>query len=222
MVVTDRDDLAERVRLIRNHAESVVEAKGEQDLTNMLGFNFRMTEMEAAVARCQLSKLPGLLAKRRANCRALEKRLAAIPALTMPAVRQGGEHAYYVHACKFDATLAGVPRNVFVQAVRAELPPFSQREAEGVKLSAGYVRPLYLLPLYQQRMAYGSKGYPFSLAADGVSYAKGLCPVTERMHEEELFIHELMLPCLEESDLDDVAEAFAKVWRHRDQLTPQG
>ena len=219
IVVTDRDDLAERVRLIRNHAESVVEAKGETNLVNMLGFNYRMTEMEAAVARCQLKKLPALLAKRRANCRYLEEQLARIPAFTMPKVREGGEHAYYVHACKFDNVVAGVSRNTFIEAVRAELPVFSNRETEGVKLSSGYVRPLYLLPLYQRRIAYGTQGFPFSLREGTVNYGKGLCPVAERMHEKELFLHELMLPSLEEDDLDDVAKAFDKVWTNRHTLT---
>jgi perosamine synthetase len=53
IVVTNDDKLADRVRLIRNHAESVVDAKGEKDLVNMVGFNYRMTELEAAVVRCQ-------------------------------------------------------------------------------------------------------------------------------------------------------------------------
>lgn len=219
IVVTDRDDLAERVRLIRNHAESVVEAKGETNLINMIGFNFRMTEMEAAVARCQLRKLPSLLDKRRRNCRYLEDRLSLLPALTMPQVRQGCEHAYYVHACKYDAAVSEVDRNAFVNAVKAELPPFAQREQEGVKLSAGYVRPLYRLPLYQQKIAYGSRGYPFSLREGGGNYNKGICPVAERMHETELFLHELMLPCLEKADLDDIAAAFDKVWQERHTLT---
>ncbi|GBR75480.1 pyridoxal phosphate-dependent aspartate aminotransferase superfamily, partial [Candidatus Termititenax persephonae] len=45
IIVTNDDALANKLRLIRNHAEAVVEAKGETDLTNMLGFNYRMTEV---------------------------------------------------------------------------------------------------------------------------------------------------------------------------------
>jgi len=218
VIVTDNDDLAERMRLIRNHAEAVVEAKGVQNLVNMIGFNFRMTEMEAAVAHCQLRKLPALLERRRHNCRFLEEKLAQIPAITVPKVREGGEHAYYVHACKFNAATAGIGRNSFIEAVKAELAPFSLREAEGVKMSCGYVKPLYLQPLYQQRIAYGSKGYPFLGRENKGDYAKGLCPVTERMHEQELFLHELMLPSMTERDLNDVATAFTKVWELRKEI----
>ena len=224
VVVTDNDKLAEKVRLIRNHAEAVVEAKQVKDLVNMVGFNFRMTEMEAAVARCQLKKLPGLLDKRVENCTWLTQKLATIPAITPPKIRENATHSYYVHACKFNEELAGISRNKFVDAVKAELPFFEGREAEGVKLSYGYVKPLYLQPIFQQKIAYGSKGIPFVAPyyEGDVNYAKGICPVTERMHEEELFLHELMLPCLAKDDLEDVWHAFEKVWGNREQLLAKG
>jgi dTDP-4-amino-4,6-dideoxygalactose transaminase len=220
IIVTDDDDLAERMRLIRNHAEAVVEAKGVSNLINMIGFNFRLPEMEAAVARCQLRKLPALLQKRQENSGYLSERLAQIPAITPPRVRHNCTHAYYVHACRFNEDMAGVSRNAFVDAVKAELPPFARREAEGVKLSYGYVKPLYLQPLFQQQIAYGSKGFPFrsSEFTSTVDYRKGSCPTTERLHEQELFIHEFMVPSMTVKDLEDVVTAFEKVWENRTQL----
>lgn len=218
IVVTDDDELAERVRLIRNHAEAVVEAKGVTNLVNMVGFNFRMTELEAAVARCQLRKLEGLLQRRERNVTLIEQRLSAIPALTMPTVRPACRHVYYDHAIRFDEQQAGISRDRFVAAVCAELVPFEKREAEGVPIGAGYVKPLYLQPMFQQRIAYGSKGAPFSTHGAAIDYSKGICPVTERMHERELFTHEFMLPSMTETDIDDVANAFEKVWELRQQL----
>jgi dTDP-4-amino-4,6-dideoxygalactose transaminase len=87
IIVTDNNELANRLRLIRNHAEAVVEAKGETNLVNMVGFNYRMTEMEAAIARHQLRKLPKLVAERRKNVQYLEKELEKIPCFTIPKVR---------------------------------------------------------------------------------------------------------------------------------------
>jgi dTDP-4-amino-4,6-dideoxygalactose transaminase len=87
------------------------------------------------------------------------------------------------------------------------------RKDEGPLLSAGYVKPLYLQPMYQHRIAYGSHGYPFSESS--VSYHKGVCPVTERMYEKEFFNHEMMRPGMTREDLDDVARAFEKVWECR-------
>lgn len=216
VIVTDNAELAEKCRLIRNHAEAVVGDMGVTDLRNMIGFNFRMTELEAAVSRCQLRKLAGLHGARLHNVAYLENALRDIPAIVMPKVRPDSVHAYYLHACRFLAEEAGVSRDVFVKALRAELPHNVLREKEGVKLSSGYVKPLYRLPIYQQRMAYGSKGYPFT--ETGVDYTQTFCPVCERMHFTELFIHEFMLPSMNQTDLDDVAEAFHKVWSHRAEL----
>jgi dTDP-4-amino-4,6-dideoxygalactose transaminase len=218
VVVTDDDVLADRVRLIRNHAEVVVADKGVTDLVNMVGFNYRMTELEAAVTRCQLPKLPALLSKRLDHCAYLSAELGRIPAIVPPVIRDGCVHAFYVQPFRFLAEKAGVSRERFIEAVRAELPPTLGRESEGPLLSCGYVRPLYLEPIYQRRIALGKSGFPFNLADPSVRYEKGICPVTERMHEKELFAHELMHASLSRADVEDVAAAFRKVWECRSEL----
>ena len=57
VVVTHDEDYAERIRLIRNHAEEVVEGMKQQNLINMIGHNYRMGEIEAAIGIEQLKKL---------------------------------------------------------------------------------------------------------------------------------------------------------------------
>lgn len=220
VVVTDNDDLAEKVRLIRNHAEAVVEKKGAKDLVNMIGFNFRMTEIEASIARVQLKKMRRLVASRQANCSYLNKMLSDIPAIKPTAVRKESTHAYYVHPLKFLEDVAGVSRDKFIEAVKRELPRTELREGEGVKVGCGYCKPLYLSPMFQKRIAYGSKGCPFVKPWYGgkVSYDKGICPVTERMYERELFTHELMHPFMKREDLNDVVRAFEKVYENREDI----
>lgn len=220
IVVTNDDELADRVRLIRNHAESVVENKGYSSLINMIGFNLRMTEIEAAIAQEQLKKLPRLLEERQKNVEYLASRLAKIPCLEPAKIRGDSTHSFYLHAIKFDEKIAGISREKFVDAVKAELAPIELRETEGVKLGAGYVKPLYLLPIFQKKIAYGDKGCPWNCGfyKDEVSYAKGLCPVTEKMHFETLITHELMRPPMTRKDLDDVATAFEKVWQNRSEI----
>lgn len=224
IIVTDDETLADRVRLIRNHAEAVVEAKGTTDLNNMIGFNFRMTEIEAAIARCQLKKLSSLLEKRINNTHYLARRLDKIPAITTAKTREGCKHAYYVHANIFNEKIAGISRDIFISAVKAELPVFTGRETEGVKISTGYVKPIYSQPLYQQKKAYGKDGFPFNLQPhqDDKNYDKGNCPVCEMMYEKKLFIHEMIVPSMSETDLDDVANAFEKVWENRHMLKGDG
>lgn len=215
ILVTDDDRLAERVALIRNHAEAVVGPMGVTDLTNMIGYNFRMTEIEAAIATCQLQKLPRLMAARRERVAYLEQAMAGFEPITLPKVRDGAEHAYYVHACLWDPD-CGIARDTFIDAVRAELPCFELREKEGVKLNAGYVRPLYMLPAFQQRVSIGRSGGP--LAESWQDFAPGLCPVVEDLHHTRLFSHEFIVPSMERSDIDDVVRAFEKVWGQRDRL----
>jgi perosamine synthetase len=203
VVLTDDDRLADRIRLVRNHGESVASDMGVVGADDLFGFNFRMTEMEAAVARCQLNKLSALLEKRIDNVRYLEQALSGLTAIRFPSVRLGVSHTYYVHACLFDETIAGVSRDNFVAAVRSELPLTTGREREGVKLCTGYVRPLYLLPLFEKKSP---------------SVGKGHCPVCERLYGQELFFHEFMHPMMGKLDLDDVVRAFEKVYNLKNKL----
>ncbi|AFV96449.1 MULTISPECIES: DegT/DnrJ/EryC1/StrS family aminotransferase [unclassified Sulfuricurvum] len=219
IIVTDDNALADKIRLIRNHAEAVLSARGIKDrseLINMVGYNYRMTEIEAAIARCQLRKLPSLLTQRLENTAYLNEKLAQIPCMKPTKIREGAKHAFYVHPLQFDAEIAGMHRNRFIDAVKAELPPTLLREESVVLLGYGYVKPLYLQPLYQEKIAFGRDGYPFTLS--DVTYPKGLCPITEEMHFNRLVTHEFMRPGMSVADMDDVVRAFAKVWDNRAEL----
>lgn len=218
ILVTNDGNLANKLKLIRNHAEAVVEAKGETDLVNMIGFNYRMTEIEAAIVREQLKKLPALIKERQENVAYLEKELGKIPCLKMPKVRENATHVYYMHSILFDEKIAGIHRNKFVDAVKAELMPITLRETEGVKVGSGYVKPLYLQPMFQEKIAYGSKGFPWSATGRSYDYSKGICPVVENLHYNTLITHEYMRPGMTKADMDDVIAAFNKVWENIDEL----
>ena len=215
IVVTDDDELAERVRLIRNHAEAVVEKHRITNLNNMFGFNLRMTEVEAAIAREQLKKLKWLVEERRRNVEYIETGLSDIECLHMPKVRDNCTHSYYIHAIKYDERLTGVSREKFIAAMQAELMPIELREAEGVKISQGYLAPLYKQPIFKDRVCYGNTSYPFNR---DVSYDDGICPVCERICSEETIFHEMMRPFMTRDDLDDVLDAFHKVVENMDEL----
>jgi dTDP-4-amino-4,6-dideoxygalactose transaminase len=196
----------------------VVEAKRESNFVNMIGFNYRMTEIEAAIARHQFKKLPTLVEERRRNVAYLEAELSKIPCLTMPKIRAQAEHVYYAHAIKFDEKISGVHRNKFVEAVKAELMPIELRETEGIKVGCGYVKPLYLLPMFQQQIAYGSSGFPWSSSGKKYDYSGGICPVVEHLYSDLLITHEYMRPGMTKKDLDDIVDAFVKVWENRSEI----
>jgi perosamine synthetase len=210
IIVTDDDDLAERLRLIRNHAEVVVKNKGTENLVNMIGFNYRMTEIEAAIARAQLRKLEKLVVPRIEAADYLTERLNNLPGLTPPVVRPWVRHGYYVYALRYDAPELGVPRHRFVAAVKAE----------GIPLGAGYIEPIYLEPVYQRRIALGRDGFPFTYSGykGQVNYEPGLCPVTERMYYNELVTMDVCHANMQRQDLDDTVNAFEKVINHISEL----
>ncbi|MFH0909115.1 MAG: DegT/DnrJ/EryC1/StrS family aminotransferase [bacterium] len=215
MVTTNDDELARRVSVIRNHAETIVGDMGRPDLAGLVGYNYRLTELQAAIGTEQLRKLPRLVDERLQNVEYLRARLAGIPGLDWADAEPGCRHVYYVWVAHFDASVWGVHRDLFVQAMEKELPTAHLRETTTL-IGAGYVSPLYLLPIYQQRVLPCSFNCPRYKGT--VDYSRGICPVTERMHFEELFDHEFMRPGMTHADLDDVVRAFEKVWTHRDEL----
>ncbi|MHB9101237.1 MAG: DegT/DnrJ/EryC1/StrS family aminotransferase [Sulfuricella sp.] len=210
MVVTDNDEFAERLQLIRNHAEVVVKKKGVTNLVNMVGFNYRMTEIEAAIASEQLKKLESLVAPRIEAAEFLTRELSGLPGLTPPTVRPNVRHGYYIYVMKYDALATCVSREVFAKALRAE----------GIPLGEGYVEPIYLQPMYQQRIAFGKGGFPFTYPGyQGVlNYEKGLCPVTERMHFKELLHGDFCHAGMMHQDLEDIVCAFRKVSKNTSEL----
>ena len=206
IIVTNNASLAERIQLVRNHGENVVEAKGVTDLTNMIGYNYRMTEVEAAIGIEQLKKLPGLLEERVKNAAFLHERLGGLKGLSSPPWMDG--HTFYVQPLKYDEKILGVHRNKFVQAIKAEIPSAVLRETAPL-IGTGYVKPLYWQPIYQQKA--GKCSFNCGHYEGNVNYSKGICPVTERMHLSELITHEYMRPGMTQSDLLDVVRAFEKV-----------
>jgi dTDP-4-amino-4,6-dideoxygalactose transaminase len=222
VIVTDNDDLATRCQLIRNHAEAVVDnMKYEGSLINMIGFNMRLPEIESAIGKSLLKKLPNLIRQRRENISYIELALKDLSFLKMPKVRENCTHSYYAHGLIFNKEMIGVSRDKFVQAVKAELPATELRNDDGVLMGCGYVKPLYLQSLYQKRIGFGKANYPFQDPANktAMNYEKGLCPVAEQMHFEKLITHELMRPGMKKEDLDDVIAAFFKVTENIDEIS---
>lgn len=204
ILVTDDDAIAEKLQLIRNHAEAVVAGKGVTDLSNMLGYNFRLGEIECAIGIEQLKKLNGFVASRQHAAERLTQGLAGLEGLKTPVVQPDCTHVYYVYPMLLDVDQLGVSRARFVEAL----------EAEGVVgLAAGYAN-VHLLPMYQKKIAYGSSGFPWTsdICRREVSYAKGICPVAEALHDSNYLGFEMCLHQLTDPEVDAVVRAFKKVW----------
>jgi dTDP-4-amino-4,6-dideoxygalactose transaminase len=214
IIVTDDDRLAQRTRLIRNHAECVVQGNEPAELANMLGYNFRMGEIEAAIASVQLSKLAGRVASRQRAAERLDAGLRRLQGLQVPQVSPGCTHVYYVYGLTLDPQALGVSRERLAQALRAEGVP-------GVM--AGY-QNIHLLPLFQRRIAYGTGGFPWTspYASREVQYGPGTCPVAEELHSASFLGLNLCMCEFADADVDLVVQAFAKVWANLDLLRESG
>jgi dTDP-4-amino-4,6-dideoxygalactose transaminase len=215
VMITNNDQLAERIYLIRNHGENIIEPKGVEDNFNAFGYNFRMTEMEAAVGIEQLKKLPYLIEERLENAAYIANALGQIKGLTPPVIESESIHVYYTQAFKFNKEEMGIDRNTFINAIKAEIPSAILREDTPL-IGAGYVKPLYLQPLYQKRLTHCS--FNCEKYKGTVDYSKGICPTAEKLHFEELFSHEYMRPGMTKDDMNDVITAFHKVAENIDEL----
>ena len=210
VLVTDDDELALRLQLIRNHGEASVEELKVTQLVNTFGGNYRMTEVEAAIAHEQLQKLDWLTEARVHLASYLDEHLADLPGITAQKLADSeSKHVYYFYPMRYDEEVCGLSRETFVRAIRAE----------GIELRQGYVRPIYWEPLFQKKIAF-DRGFPFvSEWYDGeINYEKGLCPVAEAAHERELIFGGFCRWPLTEVHMDEVVQAFKKVVKYRSEL----
>jgi perosamine synthetase len=210
VVITSDEETAKRMMLVRNHGEVVVDAWKMKDISNTIGQNLRMTEMEAAVALCQVRKLDKLNKTRIELSNRITIGLQDIAGVTAPVVRNGCKHVYYFYVMKYEKSVTGLSRENFVKAVNAE----------GYYLRGGYLRPIYLEPMFKQKICFGKEGYPFTANSrnDEIKYEKGLCPVAERLNNEEVILTNIIYPPLTINDMDGFVRSIKKVILHAKEI----
>jgi perosamine synthetase len=91
LITTDDDELADRARLIRNHGQR------QRYYHEAIGYNFRMTELQAAIGLVQLGKLERFTAARRANAEYLSQRLEGV---IVPHEAPGCRHVYHQYTIR--------------------------------------------------------------------------------------------------------------------------
>lgn len=209
IVVTNDASLAERVQLIRNHGEVVVEGKGVKKINNIIGSNFRLGEIECAIAIEQLKKLKGLAQSRANMANRLSEGLSSLDGLRTPIIKDNCSHIYYIYPLVLDIEKIGCSKFKIADALRAE----------GVEISTEY-QNIHLIPMYQKKIAYGSEGFPWtsSFARQDINYAKGICPVAEKLNDETYLGFGMCVYDLNEDDIDLIIKSFHKVWNNLHQL----
>ena len=217
LIVTNNADLAQRCQLIRNHGENAVEELGFTNLSNVIGGNYRFSELHAAIASEQFKRLKDIIEHREKMGDYLTTSLSKFEVFKLPISEPGTSNCFYMYPIQIDSDQIEISRNMLVKAVSAELP--TPKFWDTTPLAEGYVKPLYLNPIYQNKVAIGSHGFPFNLNKDRTyHYSKGDCPVTERLYEKDLMITPLVREGIYEKDLDDFVNAIDKVLNNLHEL----
>lgn len=205
LVVTNSDYLAHKVRLIRNHGEAVLKTNNAKDLANIIGHNFRLGEIEAAIARQQLKKLKQFISTRQKAAKRLRDGLKNLSGLKLPFVPNNYTHVYYVFGIVLTDESISKKRDLIANALKAEGVP---------ALGIGY-QNIHLNPIFINRIAYGTKSFPWIGLNRGdskVTYHDGLCPVAEKLHNETFLGIGLCHHLYTDKEIDLIIKCFHKVW----------
>lgn len=206
-VVTKNPELYEKCALLRNHSDAVISSSSaltnkykDTDFVKLPGHNLRMTEMQALILSYQLDYLEDEIENRRTIVEKFREEIK-LDGITFCKERGKYNHSYYVLAGQYDETIVGIPRDKFLEAVRAELvtsADYAMRNI-GVPIWGGYIRPLYYMPIFADRNI-----QPL--------------PVVEHLYNKELFITLLQGLQLKYFEIKWIVEAFNKVYENRSEL----
>jgi len=203
MLVTNDESIAKAAQMVRNHGEMInLAEKIRSYRSEILGWGYRMTELEAAIGIVQLSKLDSYNEQRIKLTSYLTEKLKSIDGIKHTKY-DFVKHVYYVYSFSYDEKKIGITREKFCEAVRAE----------GIPIYGGYVKPLYLNPLYLEKRAFAYKHH-----SGMVRYEKGICPVAESLHENDLVMIPICRPPTTIDDMEDIVIAIRKVIENKDEL----
>ncbi|HEY5315171.1 MAG TPA: DegT/DnrJ/EryC1/StrS family aminotransferase, partial [Pirellulales bacterium] len=187
VISTDDAALAQRLRRFRNHGlmqpDPIARPWHAEQIE--LGWNYRLTDFQAALAASQLTKLAEWTDRREQLAARYDAACAELPALSPLAVLDNRRHAWHLYVVQLELQRLSVDRDAIVQALRAE----------GIGVQVHY-RPVHLQPFY--RTHYGTR--------------LGQCPAAEQAAERVISLP--LFPAMTTADQDDVIQSLEKVIQH--------
>jgi dTDP-4-amino-4,6-dideoxygalactose transaminase len=178
MVTTIDSDLAAVADMMRNHGAAVSEEqrhKGPRPYLlpefNLLGFNYRMTDMQGAVGLVQLGKLDRFIEERHSSAQYYRDGLQGVPWLRMPRFPQDGTHAWQAFVTYVEPESAPMPRNEIMERL----------QAAGIATRPG-THALHMLGYYRDRLGLAAESLPGAKACGDNTMA---IPLHNRMSKED-------------------------------------
>jgi len=200
ILVTDNDEYARRARLLRSHgitrvtedftglggdSATLQEQGGWYYEMQSLGYNYRITDLQCALGRSQLKKLPGFIDRRRAIVAQYNAAFADLPWLQTPQILQSENVAHiswHLYTVQIDFKALGLSRSEAMQRLREQ----------GVGSQVLYI-PVHLQPYYRNQFGYGV----------------GKCPNAETYYEQTLSLP--LFPKMTDGDVDTVIRSVNKL-----------
>lgn len=187
VITTDDADLARRMQLFRSHGITT-DFRQREDLGMFfyemtdLGYNYRITDFQCALALSQLAKLQKWINRRQEIASLYDKGFSEIPQVIPLVKRKEVSHGYHLYVVQFDIEKLSVGRNAIFTALRAE----------NIGVGVHYI-PVHLHPFYKGRLGYG----------------RGMCPTAEAAYEQLITLP--IFPGMSDEDAMDVIRAVRKV-----------
>lgn len=178
MVTTNDQDLAAKVNMLRNHGASISEEQRHSGPRpyllpdfNLLGYNYRMTDLQGAVGLVQLSKLDRFIAERQRWADYYATELASVPWLRTPRVPSDCVHGWQAYVCYVDESRAPLPRNEIMDRL----------QNRGISTRPG-THAVHMLGYYRKKLGVGPDDFPVARDCDRQTMA---LPLHNRMSEED-------------------------------------
>lgn len=187
-VLTDNEEYYKKLLLYRSHgmtrdqAQMTKESEGGWYYQMIdLGYNYRMTDMQAALLISQLEKLPMFSKRRKEIVARYNEAFSRIPELTLQQELEGSDSTRHLYILRIKPDKLRIDRRGFFDALAAE----------NIMCNVHYI-PIYLQPYYQEM------GYP-----------KGLCPRAEKLYSEMMSLP--LYYAMTDQDVEDVITAVQKI-----------
>jgi perosamine synthetase len=177
LVTTNDDALARRMFLFINKAWGYGDPNPDH---YFLALNYRMSELQGAVACAQLPKLEEIVASRMRTARRLTGALAGLPGIATPKVAPGSSHVYWKYCLRVDGTV-----------IPGGSPALGRLLKErGIASAPRYIqKPAFACEVFKKQRTFGNSRWPFTLARpEAVDYSAERFPGTFKALEDVLVL----------------------------------
>jgi len=194
--------------LIRNHGEAVINSLNKNKIQNILGYNFRLGEIESSIGFEQLKKLKKIVKNKQKIAQVLTDGLKNLMGLKVPLLSKGYTHSYYIYPMSIDRDKIKVSKFYILKKLM-------QLGVQGLR---GKYICLHKLPMFQKKICYGKKNFPWTLNRNKITYSKDMCPVAESLQKESFIGLDICAYDLKLKDAKLIVMPFKKVWHNLENL----